>query len=297
MPTKTQEQNLLSEKGLLPAEDIYFLLSTVPNIKFLDATYFLPTMQASESITQKFLSRHIKGAQLFDIDKVADSKAPLPHTVPSLEVFEDHVSAMGIAPDDHVLIYDQSGVYMAAARAWWMFRLFGHARVYVMEGGLGAWVSGGYPVESGMIDPPEKGSYKGTFRPELLLTKDDVLRNISNPSFLLLDARPEGRFNGQIPEPREGMRAGHIPHSLNLPYADVLQRDGRFKTGKNLDTLLEQKGILNASLPFAFTCGSGITACTLALSFYANYGIEGAVYDGSWSEWGDERAQTPISES
>ncbi len=281
----------LSENGLIAASDLYYLLSGNEKIKILDATYG----GGAVSPEQAFFGRRIDGAQFFDIDVVADQAAPLPHTVPSPEYFADCVSAMGISNDDHVVIYDQSGGYMASSRAWWLFRLFGHENVYVLDGGMIAWVEGGYPTVSGPEDAPEPGHFVPHYRPELLATRDNILKNLETREFTVVDARPAGRFHGQLPEPRPGMRAGHIPASVNLPFGAVIKGslDPFLKDDADLQTLFDAQGI-SRETKTAISCGSGVTACTVALALYKAFGTEAAIYDGSWTEWGDEKAGTPI---
>lgn len=284
----------LSDNGLISAEDLYFLLAGDEPIKILDATYSVPGGQMSPG--QAFLTRRIEDAQFFDIDVVADQEAPLLHTVPSPEYFADCVSAMGISNSDHVVIYDQSGAYMASSRTWWMFRLFGHENVYVLDGGLAAWIDGGYPVVSGPADAPAPGTFKSRFRSDLIVSKTDVLDNLETKGFTLIDARPAGRFNGSLPEPRPGMRAGHVPESVNVPFQSTMGQDIRdlsFIPDTALQSLFQSAGISRETRT-AVSCGSGVTACTVALALYKAYGSESAIYDGSWTEWGMRDAGTPV---
>lgn len=284
-------QELLSENGLVPAEDAYYLLAGSDKIKLVDATYSMPDGQSPE---QGFLGRRIEGAQFFDIDVIADQKAPLPHTLPSPDYFAACVEALGISNDDHVLVYDQSGAYMASSRAWWMFRVFGHRKVYVLEGGLQAWSYAGFKVVNGPAEAPKPGRFKPAFQAHLVVNRKALLENIDTRSISVLDARPAARFDGRSPEPRPGMRPGHIPGSKNLPHTDVLDRaTGFFKNDKDLENLFDARGITAASAT-AVSCGSGVTACTLALALYKSRRQDAAVYDGSWSEWGDSSSETPV---
>lgn len=285
----------LSDNGMLPAQDLYYLLGGKEKIKLLDATYSLP--QAGLSPFDAFLSNHIEGAQFFDIDAIADQTASLPHTVPTPEYFAACVSALGISNDDHVVVYDQSGAYMASARAWWMFRLFGHEQVYVLEGGLDAWRYGGFRTVSGPAPAPPPGMFTARLRPELLATKEQLVRNFGNAAARIVDARPPARFAGRAPEPWDGKRAGHIPGSVNLPHGDVLESATRnMKPAGAIERLFADAG-LTPDERMIMTCGSGVTACTLALALYKATGRDSAVYDGSWSEWGDENAGTPVEVS
>lgn len=288
----------LSENGLMHAEDLFFLLGAEKeSIKLLDATFTLPGPMAHKPPFQAFLTRHIKGAQFFDIDVVADQQAPLPHTVPSAEYFAACASALGISNTDHVVIYDQSGMYMASSRAWWLFRLFGHKNVYVLEGGLQSWIVRGYPTEEGTADIPAPTEYHAHLRADLIVTRNDLMDNLVTGQMRVLDARPEGRFEGTMPEPRPGMRAGHIPNSYNLPFSQVLDSHSRhIQDEAALAHTFDALGVGQED-KVAITCGSGVTACTLALALYKLRGQDAAIYDGSWSEWGDETAGTPVEVS
>lgn len=281
----------LSDNGVLPAEDLFYLLGGPEKIKVLDATYGGVRGMSSYNA---FLGERIEGAQFFDIDVVADQEAPLPHTIPSPDYFADCVSSMGISNDDHVVVYDQSGAYMASSRAWWLFRTFGHQNVYVLEGGLQSWKARGFHIASGPVDAPPSGTFKAAFRPELIVTQTDLLDNIDTGHMTVLDARPASRFEGRTAEPRPGMRVGHIPKSLSLPFMETLDpASGFFKSDDMLENIFARHRLTNDT-KIAVSCGSGVTACTLALALFKARGQEAAIYDGSWTEWGDEAASTPI---
>ncbi len=286
---------LLSSNGLIAAQDLYYLLAGDQKIRVLDATYSLP----SSGLTpfQAFLTQRIAEAQFFDIDVVADQSAALPHTVPSEDYFAACASALGISNDHHVVIYDQSGLYMAASRAWWLFRLFGHKKVYVLEGGLESWIARGFPVVQGAVDAPEPERFQASLNPALIVTRNDLMDNLQTHNMRVLDARPVGRFEGTVPEPRPGMRAGHIPGSYNLPFVETLQKhSSHFREDDALEAIFSSTGLTNAE-KVAISCGSGVTACTVALALFKARGQEAAIYDGSWSEWGDEQSGTPIEVS
>jgi thiosulfate/3-mercaptopyruvate sulfurtransferase len=287
--------DLLTEKGDIPAEDVYYLLGGEhkDKIKILDATF--GTVRGL-SAYQAFLGARIENAQFFDIDVVADQEAPLPHTLPTPEYFAQCVSAMGISNGDHVVIYDQSGAYTASARAWWMFRAFGHDKVYVLDGGLGAWKARGFPIASGPAKAPAPGSFEAEYPSGLVVSRNDIIDNLETGKFLVLDARPAVRFTGLSPEPRPGMRAGHIPKSINLPFAEMLETSSLFKSDKALEHLFGARK-LSPEAKLAVSCGSGVTACVVALALFKARGQEAAIYDGSWSEWGDKNSNTPIEVS
>lgn len=287
--------DMLSDNGLIHAEDLYYMLGSTPGIKLLDATYSLPG--SAQSPFQAFLGRHIEGTQFFDIDVVADQDAALPHTVPSEEYFAACASALGINNDDHVVVYDQSGAYMASARAWWLFRLFGHDRVYVLGGGLHSWVARGFRTAEGAPEAPTPTNFKATLRRELLVTRNDLMDNLETDELRVLDARPPARFSGETPEPWQGKRSGHIPKSYNLPFGALLEGNSRhFKDDDALENIFSSLA-LTRDEKIAVSCGSGVTACTVALALFKARGQDAAIYDGSWSEWGDELAGTPVEVS
>lgn len=285
----------LSDNGLIHAEDLYYMLGSTPGIKILDATYSLPNN--GQSPFQAYVGRHIEGAQFFDIDVVADQEAPLPHTVPSEDYFAACASALGINNNDHVVIYDQSGTYMASSRAWWLFRLFGHENVYVLEGGLHSWVSRGFRTVEGVAEAPEPTQFKANLRRDLLVTRNDLMDNLETNEMRVLDARPPARFTGEMAEPWQGKRSGHIPKSYNLPFGALLEDRGRhFKDNAALEDIFSSLA-LRRDEKIVVSCGSGVTACTVALALFKARRQDSAIYDGSWSEWGDELAGTPVEVS
>ncbi len=247
----------------------------------LDGSHHLPT--AGRDAGAEFLEAHIPGARFFDIDGVSDRTSDLPHMLPDEKGFALAMAAMGIARSDEVVIYDTVGT-TGAARVWWTFRAFGHERVRVLDGGLPKWLAEGRPVEAG---------YAARLRPDLVRARGDMLANIASRAEQVLDARSAGRFAGTEPEPRAGMRSGHIPGSLNLPYTEILDSESRtFRDREALRAAFEASG-LDLEKPVATTCGSGVTAAVLALGLYELGRGDVAVYDGSWSEWGS-REDTPV---
>lgn len=245
-----------------------------PQVKVLDASYHLPPSLQG-----------IPGARDFDIDDVADREAPLPHTIPSPEAFAEKAGALGIGNNDLVVVYDRGGIYMAAARAWWMFRLFGHDNVKILDGGLPAWIKAGYATEEKISAPPAPAAFKADYRPELVKFLDQVEGNIAAKKFTLLDARDAGRFAGTAPEPRPHVAAGHIPGSVSMPFAQLLNPDGTLKAREQLEKSL-QAAHISLQDRLACSCGSGVTACVVALALYELGHRDAAVYDGSWTEWG-----------
>ncbi|WP_348825298.1 sulfurtransferase [Flavobacterium aestuarii] len=223
----------------------------------------------------------IKGARLFDIkNNFSDTSNPLPNTFPSEEQFTAESQKLGINKKSTIVVYDTLGIY-SSPRAWWMFKAMGHSEVYVLDGGLPEWIKQGFPTENQNqnINYP-KGDFEANLQPELIKNKEQILKNISTQEAVLIDARSADRFYAHQEEPRPGMRSGHIPGSINIPFTE-LQREGKYKSETEL------KEILNLNdQPLFFTCGSGITACIVLLASELISDNPKAVYDGSWTEWG-----------
>ena len=259
-----------------------------PDVRVADATYALPTLNRNPRA--EYDEAHVPGAVFFDIDDVADEASDLPHMVPDAVKFSSRVRKLGLGDGVRIVVYDNNR-FSASARVWWMFRLFGHDDVVVLDGGLGKWRADGHPVDDHPVMPAERHF---TARQNNLLYRDiDQIRDhVVNPSEQLVDARSAGRFRGEEAEPRPGQRAGHIPHSLNLPFTDLIAPDGTFLPTEALRQRFAEAGV-DPQKPIATTCGSGVTACTLALALYQLGVPDVAIYDGSWTEWGG-RADTPI---
>jgi thiosulfate/3-mercaptopyruvate sulfurtransferase len=258
-----------------------------PDVKVADATYFLPTM--GRDAKAEYRLAHIPGAVYFDIDDIADSDDPLPHMLPDAAKFSSRVRRLGLGDGVRIVLYDNNR-YSASARAWWMFRVFGHGDVAVLDGGLAKWRAEGRPVDDALVTPREAHF---TARRNNLLVRDleQMRANLVSRRELVIDARAAGRFAGSEPEPRAGLRSGHIPGSVCLPYTDLIRPDGTLAPADELRRRFAEMGA--DGRPIATTCGSGVTAGTLALALYEIGVPEVAVYDGSWTEWGG-RADTPV---
>ncbi len=260
-----------------------------PGLVVFDATKFLPN--ENKDGKAEFLNAHIPGARYFDIDQVADQDTDLPHMVPTPGRFAGLMGEMGVGNDTRIVFYDQKGL-ASAARGWWLMGLFGHDNAAVLDGGLPKWLKEGRKTEVGVAVQAAPATFRPDYRATRLRGVGDVLGNVASRAELVLDARAAGRFTGATPEPRAGMRSGHIPGSANVPYTDLLNADGTFKPVADLKARFAAAGV-DGARPLVTSCGSGVTACILTLGLRLAGLPEGAVYDGSWTEWGG-RADTPV---
>ncbi len=259
------------------------------DVAVLDASWYLPA-QNRDPIAE-FAEGHIPGAQFFHIDQIADKNTELPHMIPSTEDFAEAVGGLGIGNDHQVIVYDGMGL-QSAARAWWMFKVFGHQRVAVLDGGLPAWKESGGKTEAAAA-PPTPAAFEATLRPEIVHSLDQINGALGQNTMQVLDARGARRFDGSEPEPRAGTRSGHIPGSLSLPFTTLLEPGTmKMKPLAELKSAIDAAGIKKGT-PIVTTCGSGITACILSLSLQLVGRTDVAVYDGSWTEWG-RREDVPI---
>ncbi len=252
------------------------------HLRVVDASFKMPGVMPRPN--EDFPKAHIPGAVFFDVDAVSDHNTSLPHMYPSAEQFARDVSALGISDDDLVVVYD-SGSWLAAPRAWWMFLSFGHAGVKVLDGGLKKWVLEGRPTEAGNSSPP-LGRFRAAFEPEFVRSKKQVLADVGSRAEQIVDARARDRFEGMAAEPWPGRRSGHIPGSRNVPYADLIDpATGVMRPLAEIRRAFDDGGV-DINRPVVTTCGSGVSAVVLTLALY-RLGVRGsALYDGAWAEWG-----------
>jgi thiosulfate/3-mercaptopyruvate sulfurtransferase len=257
-----------------------------PDLVIIDASWHMPS--EGRNAREEYLAEHIPGAIFFDIDEIADTKSDLPHMLPPPEKFSSRMRAMGVGDGSRIVIYDSRGLF-SAARVWWTFRVMGVEDVSVLNGGLPKWKQEGRPLESG--PPRSRTARHFTARRNADLVRDasDIKRVLKNKSVEIVDARSAERFAGKTPEPRPGLRAGHIPGAHNLPYGKLLNADGTLKTAPEIERMFEEAGV-DLSKPVVTSCGSGITASVLALGLAQIGHRKTAVYDGSWSEWGADQS-------
>ena len=261
---------------------------TDPDLRILDSSWHMPA--ENRDARAEFAAQNIPGAQFFDTDAIADQSIPLPHMVPAAAQFAEQVAALGIGNDSCVVVYDNSGV-LSAARARWLLRAMGVPRVAVLDGGLRKWLAEGRPVASSPQEP-KPGRLTARLDRSRVRNADQVLQGLGDPDIQIVDARAPGRFEGTVPEPRPGLRSGHIPGSRNVCFKEVLNDDGTLKSPAELRQAFEAAGV-ELTKPVITTCGSGITASVLALALELLGHDDVAVYDGSWSEWG-QRDDLPI---
>ncbi|HHN73213.1 MAG TPA: 3-mercaptopyruvate sulfurtransferase [Thermopetrobacter sp.] len=255
-----------------------------PDVVVIDASWALPEESAGLGTPREdYLEERIPGAVFFDIDEIADTDSDLPHMLPSAAKFAAHMRRLGIGDGHRVIVYDTFAP-MAAPRAWWMFRYFGHDDVAVLNGGLEKWTMEGRPTESGEPRPRQERHFTARPRASLLATIDDVRRALRTGRPLVADARAPGRFCGVEPEPWPGVPSGHMPGAMNFPFEQFIHHDGTYKSAEEIRATFAAAGI-DPATPMIFTCGSGVTACVPALAAAVIGHENHAVYDGSWTEW------------
>uniref|UniRef100_A0A3B3RZU2 Sulfurtransferase n=1 Tax=Paramormyrops kingsleyae TaxID=1676925 RepID=A0A3B3RZU2_9TELE len=253
-----------------------------PALRVLDTSWYLPKLKRNPSV--EFKERHIPGASFFDIDQCCDKTSPFDHMLPGEHEFADYVGDLGIGNDTHVVVYDASDFgSFSAPRVWWMFRVFGHNSVSVLDGGLKNWLKEGHPVTADFCKPAP-AQFRASLHRPWVKTYEDVLKNIESKLFQVVDARAEGRFRGIEPEPRDNTEPGHIPGSINMPFTCFLDASGLERPPEELIEMFRGAGV-DLTKPLCVSCGSGVTACHVALAAHLCGHPGVSVYDGAWSEW------------
>jgi thiosulfate/3-mercaptopyruvate sulfurtransferase len=270
-----------SDPQLLVSTDWLAAHLSAPDLRILDASWHMPA--DNRNARAEFEAAHIPGARFFDIDEIADTQSSLPHMAPPVEKFVARMRALGVGDGHRVVVYDSSGIF-SAPRVWWTFRLFGKTDVAVLDGGLPKWRSEGRPIEDGV---PILRDRHFTARRNAGLVRDvtQVAASAKLGDAQIVDARSRERFRGEAPEPRPGLRSGHIPGSKNLPWAQLLNPDGTMKDLDGLRAAFTEAGV-DVARPVITSCGSGISAAILSLALERLGNRSHSLYDGAWAEWG-----------
>lgn len=259
------------------------------DVRVVDASWYLP--QAGRDAKAEYVAAHIPGAVFFDIDALSDETSPWPHMLPPPATLAERLGRLGMTNDQHIVVYDGVGIN-AGARAWWMLRAMGHERVSILDGGLPKWKREGKPLEAGTV---ATSSAIFVAKPDSAIVRsfEQMLDNVRTHTEQVIDARGAPRFYAREPEPRPGVRGGHIPGSVNMPYATFTSPDGVLLPPLTLRSMFSEKGI-DLTKPIVTSCGSGVTAAIVFLALTEVGAKELALYDGSWSEWG-ARPEAPIA--